>query len=251
MVMGVGDEELDARYRADRPRPVVRFDAIGEGWGLFQREVGVWILTALIVLLCNWAVQGFVFSLFEARHPRGARDVFRMPLPPGGHALQVVLTAAIDGFFLGGMFRMACRQVRGHRIAVGQLFSVTDVLPELILGSVLYAAICFVLGTLCVIPGLIAWGVLMFTIPLIVDGGLPATAALGQSWRALKDQWLMASVFHLLAWLITGIGLCFCFVGILLTGPLYTLSIAVLYRDFFLEKGDTYAAKPGPPFTDF
>ncbi len=40
-------------------------------------------------------------------------------------------------------------------------------------------------------------------------------------------------------------------VGILLTGPLYTLSIAVLYRDFFLEKGDTYAAKPGPPFTDF
>ena len=34
------------------------------------------------------------------------------------------------------------------------------------------------------------------------------------------------------AWL----GLCFCGVGFLVTAPLYCLSIAVLYRDFFMVK---------------
>ena len=38
----------------------------------------------------------------------------------------------------------------------------------------------------------------MFTLPLIVDAGLPAPAAIAGSWNALKGQWLMATVFHVL-----------------------------------------------------
>src|SRR5438105_3516648 len=114
--MGVGDEEIDARDWARRHRPLVRFGVIGDGWDLFQREAGVWMLTALIVLLCNWAAEGLVFSVFKIRPVGKAEDVFRMPLPPEGQVVQAALTAVIDGFFLGGMFRMACRQVRGQRI---------------------------------------------------------------------------------------------------------------------------------------
>ena len=104
------------------------------------------------------------------------------------------------------------------------------------MGSVLYG-LATVLGFgLLVVPGFIVSGVLMFTIPLIADGGLSATDALGQSWHALKHQWLSATVFHVVAGFVSGLGLCLCTVGFLVTAPMYCLSIAVLYRDFFMTK---------------
>jgi hypothetical protein len=238
--MSVGDDELDRSPWGGDRRPVVRLSAIGDAWGLFLQRWPVWVLATLIVLLCNSAVSGCVYSLFRVPHAAGAGG-FRVNLPPGGQVLQVVLSAVVNGFFLGGMFRMATRQVRGQSVGVEDLFRVTDVLPELILGSVLYALASFVAYMLCVVPGLIVSALLMFTIPLIVDGRLRATDAMRQSWRALSGQWLTASLVHLVFYLVAGVGTCLCCVGLLVTAPLYSLSISVLYRDFFLAK----ASPPG------
>jgi hypothetical protein len=66
---------------------------------------------------------------------------------------------------------------------------------------------------------------------------------MAESWRALKGQWLSATVFHVVLWGLSGLGACFCGVGLLFTAPIYSLGIAILYRDFFLAKG---FAKPSP-----
>jgi hypothetical protein len=243
--MGVADEEMDGMGWRERPRPLVRFGAIGEGWELFKQQWGAWMLAVLIVLICNSVINAMIYAAFRLDHGRGVGG-FRVPLRSEGQVLQAVLSWIVNGFFLGGMFRMACQQVRGYAVRVETLFSVVDVLPELILGSALYGLACFAAFGCLVIPGFVVAGVLMFTLPLIVDGGLPATAALGQSWNALKGEWLTATVFHLILWAIAGIGSCFCCVGLLFTAPIYSLAIAALYRDFFLAKG--YFAKPSPPF---
>lgn len=242
--MGVADEEMDGMGWRGRPGPLVRFGAIGEAWDLFRQRWGAWMLAVLIVLLGNSAVHGMISAVFRLDPGRGAGG-FRVPLRPEGRVLQAVLFWIVNGFFLGGMFRMACQQVRGYAVRVETLFSVIDVLPELILGSALYGLACFAGFSCLVLPGFVVAGVLMFTLPLIVDGGLPATAALGQSWDALKGEWLTAAVFHLVLWAIAGIGWFFCRVGLLLTAPIYSLAIAALYRDFFLAQGDF--AKPMPP----
>jgi hypothetical protein len=219
----------------DQRSPTVRLGAIGEGWDLFLRRWPTWTLTTLIVIGCYYVATGLTFAFFRLPRPGGAGG-FRILLTPQGSVVHAMLTMIVTGFFLGGMFRMACRQARGESIDVGMLFSVTDVLPQLVVGSALYGLACAA-GFLCLlIPGFIAAGVLMFTLPLIVDAGLPATEALGRSWAALKGEWLSATVFHLAAWLIAGVGSCCCF-GLLVTGPVYCLSIAILYRDFFLGKG--------------
>ena len=46
----------------------------------------------------------------------------------------------------------------------------------------------------------------------------------------------VAAVFHMVAGFAAWVGLFFCCVGFLLTAALYCLSIAVLYRDFFMIK---------------
>ena len=233
--MGVLDDEIDDRGQAYRGTPLVRFSAIGEAWGLLLRRWPMWVLTVLIVLVCNAVLSRLVFSLFGVRRMRGAGP-FWIGLSGPGLALQFVVSTAVNGLFLGGIYRMACWQIRGRAVGVGALFSVLDVLPQLLLGTILCALATYAGFCAFILPGFVVSGVLMFTLPLIVDGGLEATAALGQSWHALKRQWLVAALFHVVVGFVASVGLYFCCVGFLFTAPLYCMSIAVLYRDFFMVK---------------
>jgi hypothetical protein len=220
----------------------VRFDAIGEAWRLFNAQAGAWLLAGLIVVIGNWAVNAGVYAVFGHGVQRGGHVVPRAIF--AGSPLNAVLAAVINGFFVGGMFRMACLQLRGQRISAGDLFSVTDVLAELFLGSALFGLACFAGGLLCIFPAFIVAGVLMFTLPLIVDARLRAVDAISESWHALKGEWFTATVFHFLVNLLAGLGFCCFCVGLLFTMPLYCLSIAVLYRDTFLVKDPFAKDKP-------
>jgi hypothetical protein len=233
--MGVVDDDMDRMGRAYPKAPLVRFGAIGEAWELLLARWPMWVLTVLIVMVGNSVVSGLVFAAFGEERGGGA-PVFWVGLSGPGIALQFILSTVVNGLFLGGMYRMACWQIRGRQVGVATLFSVLDILPQLLLGSVLFALASYAGFCAFVLPGFVVSGVLMFTLPLIVDGGLQATDALGQSWRALKRQWLVAAVFHAAAGLAAWVGTCCCGVGFLLTAPLYCLAIAVLYRDFFMVK---------------
>ena len=248
--MGLSDPQYDPMAPPQFGRPLVRFSAISEAWALFQAEWLTWALTMLIVLAGNSVVSKVVDSFFHL-DDEGGLGGFRWPMPREELAIQLILAALINGFFVGGMFRMASRQVRGERIHVGDLFSVVNVLNELAFGSILCAVAVAIAGLFCFVPGLIVQGLFMFTLPLIVDGGLTATSAIRQSWNALKGQWLTATLFHVVISFLSSIGIIFCCVGILFTGPIYVLSLTVLYRDFFLTKGTPFRGKPVPPYADF
>jgi hypothetical protein len=248
--MHVGDADYDSFGLGPRRPPRIRFSAIGDAWELLLQQWGVWMLTALIVLVCHSVVSGFVYALFRVPNPGGVHG-FRPDLTPQGQAVSAALSMIINGFFLGGMFRMACLQCRGQRISVETLFSITDVLPNLILGALLEGLICAVAFFCCVLPVFVASGVLMFTFPLIVDARLEPMEAVRQSWFALKDQWFSATLFHLVVSILASAGTCLCCVGILVTAPLYSLSVAVLYRDFFLAPETKAGGKPIPPVVEF
>lgn len=239
--MGIIDDEMDGRDPGSgagpKDWPRVRFGAIGEAWGLFLQQAGVWIPAVVIAGLCNAAIGGAVgVSLhreFGLRVQFGGGFPIAMRRMPGAEA---ALSAFLYGLFLGGMFRMACKQVRGQPIRVTDLFGVTDCLLELAVASVLIG-LATVLGFSClVLPGFVIPALLMFTLPLVVDGRLRALDAMARSWNVLKGEWLSATVFHVVLAMVAGLGALFCCVGIVFTAPLYSLAIAVLYRDAFLGK---------------
>ncbi|MBX6315025.1 MAG: hypothetical protein IRY99_19240 [Isosphaeraceae bacterium] len=232
-------DQIDPLDPRSKVRPVVRFGAIGEAWALIRRELGTWVL-AMVILLIGFSGLSL---LAEAIFGPGIRLGFRQARPflsvsrrGAATLVQSIIYIAINGFFLGGMVRMAARQIRGQPIKVGDLFSVIDVLPELLLASFLVALAMAVGFALCVLPGFLVGGLLMFVIPLVVDGRLRATEAIRRSWRALEGQWLSATLFHLVAGLLASSGFLLCGIGILITAPLYAVSVTVLYRDFFSGK---------------
>jgi hypothetical protein len=208
------------------------------------------VLAGLVVLLGNAALNGLVSAAFGRALPRG--HGFRLEVPPAGSDLVgAILAAVLNGFFLGGLFRMACRQVRGERVHVSDLFGVTDVVTELAIGLAIYAGACVLLLPFGVIPAFLLAGVWMFTVPLIVDARLTALQAIGRSWDALKGEWIGAALFHFIVYVIAGTGACCFCVGLMFTWPLYCLSIAVLYRDFFLAKPPAGFVKGVAPEPDF
>jgi uncharacterized membrane protein len=227
--------------------PLLRFNVIGDAWRLYRRHWVVWSLAMLIVLIGDSIVSTAVFAILDVGRG-GGHAGFRFPMTPGEGALQYILATVISGFFLGGMIRMASNQIRGRAPRLEDLFTITDVWLDLLLGATLYAVATFLGGMLCVVPGLVASGVLMFTTPLIVEARLPATGALIQSWNVLKSQWLTATVFQLVLFLLAGSGILLCFVGIFFTGPLYSLSLAILYHEFFRGNSFTAWKKPVDPF---
>ena len=230
--------------------PIVRFGVIGDAWRLYRRHAGVWSLTSLLALLCAAVGTGIAAAaLGIASHgPLGSLVGFP---GPGGKLLFVIVISAIVGFFLGGMTRMAINQVRGRAPHLEDLFTVTDVWFDLVLGSALLGIFLTIGLYLLLIPALIVGGLFLFVLPLIVDCRLPATGALIQSFDATRSQWLLATVVHLAILFIAWVGFLLFGIGIFITAPLYPLSLAVLYRDLFLSPRSPAWAKQHHPYDEY
>jgi hypothetical protein len=222
--------------------PRIRFEAIGEAWGLFAANMGTWIAATLIFFLIESVILGGLAFFLMA-------DIFRQmmsgnPQPPVlgllGVGVGLILTQAL---FMGGFLRMGIRQARGEPIGVGDLFSATDVYGKL-LGYFVLAGLPGMLVN-C-IPGLallavpVSWvvtGALLFAAPLIVDRRLGTIEAITTSWEVVRPQLLMAILFAIVTQLIMGVGALACGVGLLFTIPWSILATVVLYRDFFIAQG--------------
>jgi uncharacterized membrane protein len=218
----------------------INFDVIGRAWTVLQPTLGTWVVAFLIYIVIIGAFSGAMSAVMgtSARpipmpsgngFPSATGAMPNIPLMMIGNLVQFVVVQ----FLIGGLYRMAINQVRTGQLTLGDMFSVTDVLPSL-LGAALLSGLATFLGLLlCIIPGLIVSGLLMFTIPLVVDQRMGAVDAMSASWNVLKSQAAMAVVFLIVIGLLAGAGAIACFVGMLVTGPLAILSLATLYRDFF------------------
>jgi hypothetical protein len=240
------------------PQPRVRFDAIGEAWQLFTQQMGVWIGAMLVMagsIIVLYALMLVVLFATAGMQPQNSPQQ-----PSGGSILLMFGGMGVLGlggwvlihFLLGGMFKMALKQIRGEMISVGDVFSETGTLPTLLIASILCGLAYFAGALLCILPGYVVQGLLMLTMPIIVDQKIGATEAMTQSWNALKNDWLVATFFLILLSLAASLGAFACGIGIVFSAPLYFLTLAIVYRDYFLtgyQPGgySAYPAYPGYP----
>ncbi len=229
-------------------QPRVRFEIIGEAWSLFQQQMGTWVLAVLILFGINF---GLAFGLGLIGAVAGLADTGsdgRPELSAGSVVFRVVtnvLTSAVSYFFIGGLYRMALKQLRGQQISVGDLFTAGDVLVPLFLSMLLYGLSVGGGLLLCIVPGFLIGGLMMLAPMIIVDKRETSpTAALKASWNALKPEMLSAALFMFVLGLVSISGLIGCGVGLLFTYPLFPISHAILYRDFF-GLGNVESAEPG------
>ena len=156
-----------------------------------------------------------------------------------------IFAALIQSYFSCGLYRAAFKQLRGGKIEVRDLFSGGDCFLRSLGATILVGIIVGIGAMLCVIPGLIAQGLLFFTVPLIVDRGLGVTDAMRTSWEMGKRNILMFTLFVIVVGLIAQVGAYACGVGVLATFPLHFTMFAVAYRDCFgIPGAKSYASPP-------
>ena len=211
-------------------RPIVRFQVLGDAWSLYRMEWPTWSLTTLAAIAAMGAGELILRIIWFAA--RSSYFGWLLGLDsPADSSLFWLVRAAGGGLLLGGAIRMALGQIRGRRPRVMDLFEVPENWFDVALGAVLTAVIVTFGLAVLMVPGLIAAGLLMLTFPLIVDVDLPATGAMIKSFQTLKDEWLPVTVLHLLIAAAAGCGFFFFGVGVLVTAPLYVLSLALFYEE--------------------
>jgi len=223
------------------PNAEVSFGAISEAVEQFKNNAGTWIAAVVIVFAISLVLSGLLAKLVTPSMPvpvpgaPGMPPV--MPTPSFNFPLLLIIeiiSLVINSLLGAGLFRMATKQMHGQEIGIGDLFDFGDIAAQAIIGGILVSLIIAVGSMFCLLPGLVLGGLLMFTFPLIVDKKMSATEAMSASMNALKSQWLMATVFGIVVVIVYMIGIFFCFIGILVSAPIALLSIAVLYRNFFI-----------------
>ncbi len=222
--------------------PTVRFEIIGEAWTLFQQQMATWVLATLIYYIIigvpSVLAAGPMYYRMLSDPAAFNADPSQLFGPMlGFYAVIFLFVVPASVILSGGLYRMAIRQIRGENIAVGDFFKIFDVAGALI-GSVFLVGFAVVGAAivgliLCGLPGLVVGSLLMLTVPLIVDRRIGSMEAIKLSWNALKPHWLMATLFYLVVSFIGNIGSIACYIGVLFTFPIFILSIALLYRDFF------------------
>ena len=179
--------------------PQVKFgDWISEGWRMFTEQWKAWVLNMtvffavcilpIMLTLVVFYITSFatIFSASQA----SARTGGRVPPPDVGGLVTFYLlffvvwifTMIAQSYFIGGMHRSALKQLRGGTIEFRDLFSGgSTFLP--ILGATFLTGILVSIGSmLCIVPGLLAFGCLFFTVPLIIDKQMGVIEAMQTSY---------------------------------------------------------------------
>jgi uncharacterized membrane protein len=208
------------------PQRRISFDVLKPAWMLFQQEPATWLLATLLIAVIGGAVATVLGSV-----------TFGI----GG-----VVAGVPFGVLMVGAYRMAFKQLRSQTIAIGDLFAVQDVLGPSAIAGLVISLLMAIGSALCIVPGLVASGLLMFALPLVADRKMDGIEAMKLSFETLKDEWLMAGVFCLVLTLIATVGMLACGVGILVAGPIILLGQALLYRAYFPETAAPAGEAPAP-----
>jgi hypothetical protein len=195
---------------------VISFGAIEIGARLFGRKPGTWILALIVMGLASGGWQ-FLVNLIGMPLAMASAAVIGAAVLPLLFLILGLLGMAVQGLLMGGMFRMALKQIDGSEIQIGDLFSVRDVAGPLALAMLLLGLLSGVGFALFFLPGLVVLGLTMFTLPLIADAGLDPVTALRMSVVALQRNWFSAAVFVLAMGFLVFAGVLPCFLGLLFT----------------------------------
>jgi hypothetical protein len=246
--------------------PGVRWEWISEAWNLFTKQWSAWVLMTLVMYLILIVVYVAVYLPLFGMILAAATTAPRITNSLGTPMISLITLVAmlviytVVFWLYGGLYNSAFKQLRGERIAVGNLFSGGKYLARM-LGVILPLMIVFFISYLIspllylalLIPALILLGPALFIFPMIVEGGMGTIDAIKASVEVAKRDWIMFTLFFIVLGLIAGAGVLACGFGLLATVPLLFLGQALAYRDCVGMHGAQMQGQfmPPPPPPDY
>jgi uncharacterized membrane protein len=169
---------------------------IGQGWELVQRDLGTYVLMAVVMMVVNGAV----------------------PLLLSG--------ATTAGFQIA--FR---RTLRGQKPELGDLFVGFQFFGSTLGAHIVIAILAFIGALFFIIPGLVVTAMYSFTYLFIVDKRMDLSSAMRASHEVVKQDYVGYTLFLIAIILLNVAGFLCLLVGLLVTIPITFAAIAVAYQD--------------------
>jgi uncharacterized membrane protein len=236
---------------AGGPIPYSVGDAFNWSWNKFSKNSGPLILSFLIYAV-GLAILGIILSAIAAAAGLiGATATTTTHTTSYGTTYESTDAGAGGAGFFGSMLIMAllgfvfailwfyiqASYMKGClEVADGRPVTVASFLrPPGNLGSVILAALLVAAGTavgslLCIIPGLLFGFFALFTIPFVVDRGLPPVDAIKASIATVRQNFWSAVLAYIVTYLVIYLGALACYVGLLVSAPVGLLMLTYTYR---------------------
>lgn len=142
-----------------------------------------------------------------------------------------ILTCGLGGFLVGPNYVLATRRavVRGVAPEVGDLFE-TELLVEYLIYGVVMIVLSIMASWIPVVGSLVLGTFTLWTLPLVIDKRFTAIDAFQASFHHAKGAFWDLLVFVLLMYVLSLVGVCACFVGLLVAGPVAGVATWLYYE---------------------
>ena len=240
----------------------VNFGWINESFQLFQRDGWIWAFAVFIYSAIGGVIGGgtdleFVLTGHPLTYPvdpmHPSLSPFAMFTPAYFQVLGIntLIGLPLTGFFMGGLFRMANKSVRGQPLDISDLFSGGPTVLSFILLYIVFGILLYIgFGCGLIFGGFVVMSFLFPAFSLLADGE-GVSSALSKSFNGVKQDWLQATALTFVFCLLY-IGTGCCIVPIFVTIPMGFIISALACRDLIngpAPQVQAYVAPPGswPP----
>jgi len=178
---------------------------LSEAWEIFKQDAGIHIVVFLILGVASSMSSGILY-----------------------------------GPLLCGYYYMIFKHLQdpSSRLQLGDIAKGFDVFVHALVAWLLMAVFVNLGAIACFVGTIVVSALLIFVFPLIMDRRMDFWPAFEASFAKTKSNWLGWSVFVVVLGLVYILGVIACFVGVLITGPLTLIAMALAYRDNFGIEGE-------------
>jgi uncharacterized membrane protein len=217
-------------------------DALGWAWNKFRQNLGPLLIATLaygVILVILGGIQQAVLDAvaptpistvdnfgngmeFEYARDLGSGGVIALFL---GSLIMILIAGAISSAYLAGILDIA----DGQQVTAGSFFRPRNV-GNVVIASLIVGILTQIGTVLCILPGLIASLLLMFTVVSVVDRNLPSFDAIKHSFEIVRAHFGEGVLVWLVSALIALVGVLLCGVGLLAAVPVAALFHVYAYR---------------------
>ncbi len=244
-------------------RSDVRWEWIGEGWEMYQKQMGNWILISLVGFFISLIPTVPVFFLMFASIGMGRhsdpQDI-AAALRAGGLSIVTQIIAGVVGwlvqaFTYSGYYNVAIKQLKGGEISLNDFFGGLQYFIPSLGVSALIGVVVLIGNFFCCLGfifQILTIGLVIFAYPLIVERKLGTIEALKESINIAMRNIVMFTLFAIVAHIVGISGALLCGVGVIFTFPILFCTVACAYRDCTGLPGamsnDSYSPPPPPNY---
>lgn len=237
-------------------------DALSWAWNKFTQNAVALIVPTLVYSVILGIVYGIVYGLafalapdtvttydsygsgfeYSASASLGVASILVLAL---GGLVMLVLVAAMESAYLGGVFDIA----NGQPVAIGSFFKPRNI-GAVILTSVIVSILTSIGYALCVIPGLVVAIFTIFALPAVIDRNMSPIDAIKHSVEIARANIGPVILTWLTMVVIVFVGALVCGVGLLVAVPVAALLLVYSYRKLSggaIAELNPQPLPPGPP----